>query len=430
QIPTEGITVQEIAGNDFISVNVTGFRSVMFDPQADSSYFILVPFSGAGIAEMRFSSSDSNGFRYVGTDRIEGNMSQITVCSADTASWNQQDAPEYVWSANYTFEPGGYPESARIVKVLWEGATPEDIPVFEDTGQRYDYELVSGVAYTLLFQEENINGTGEADLVLGVDSSWLEEYGWRPLVFMESDPQGAGVYVDSVFAGVTPMYLDPDIAPGTHEIVMSMPGYYNTTTNVSVGEKRDSVHVIRIPENGEGSVLNTTFLFHDPDTNLDYFHAHSPEGLSKFGVAVMEKSGNPLQLIYLSLSRMFRGSEGVGSQAPTGGGGGGSSSGTGGSLGGASAAGPTTVQTVAEVPVPESTVAPSELVENLRESAKDVVSGPTEISPTAAVPPEAPTVPLYGQVTLVLIKNISVVFVAVLVAVLFYVRWKKGGSEE
>lgn len=428
QIPEEGITVQEIAGNNFISVNVTEFRSVDFDPQTNCSLFILLPFAETGIAEIRFSSSDGNGFQYAGIDRIEGNMSRMTVCSADTASWDQQGASDYIWSAHYTFQPDGYPKNARITEILWEGATPEDTLVLEEIGRRYDHELISGVAYTLLFQEENLSGTGEADLVVGVDSSWLDEFGWRQPVFVDSDPAGAEVYVDSVYAGVTPLYLDDDLSPGVHEIVMAMPGYYNISTNVTLGDTHDSIHLIRIPEYGEGSVLNTTFLFHDPAANLDYYQAHSPEGLSRFGVVVLEKSGNPLQLIYLSLSKMFRGSEGVGGPVSTGGGG--SGGGTGGSLGGSAVSGPTAVQTVAEAPVPESTFASSELVEDLGKSAMDMVSGPTEISPTAAVPPEAPTVPLYGQVTLVLVKNLSVVFVAVLVAVLFYLRWKKGGSEE
>jgi PKD repeat protein len=423
-LPDQGVTTEYMDGSWFMTLNGSEFLSCGFDPLEDASVIEGIPDCSSGISRILFYSSDEGGFSRIGNDTFQGNLSRLVLTSISDSASDQEDP----WSYNYSLELPEYTAGGMIRSILWRNVTPEDLESFHATIFNYNYDVISGVAYTLLFQEENIYGTGEADLVFGVDSSWLEAHGWRPPVLMESDPAGADVYIDSAYAGVTPMYLDDDLSPGVHEIVMVMPGYYNISTNVTLGDTHDSVHLIRIPEYGEGTVLNTTFLFHDPATNLDYYQAHSPDGLSRFGVAVLEQSGNPLQLIYLSLSKMFRGSEGVSSPASTGGGG--SGGGTGGSVGSSAGTGPTAVQTIAEAPAGEPTVAPAAVEKDIKSSVRAELFQPTEVSTTAAVPPQPPAIPEFGLVPLTIVKNLSVVFVAVLVAVLFYIRWKKGGSEE
>ena len=88
----------------------------------------------------------------------------------------------------------------------------------------------------------------------------------------------------------------------------------------------EPVTILHIDDNGNGEVLNTTHLYYDPEKNLDVFDADSPDGLSEFALATVSRSGNPLQLLYLSiLSRVSPSSVNAKTQKPFGklGGGGG-----------------------------------------------------------------------------------------------------------
>ena len=97
----------------------------------------------------------------------------------------------------------------------------------------------------------------------------------------------------------------------------------------------EPVTILHIDDNGNGEVLNTTHLYYDPGKNLDVFAADSPRGLSEFALTTVSRSGNPLQLLYLSvLSRVSSttASTPKSNAAPSYGGGGGG--GGGGSYGG------------------------------------------------------------------------------------------------
>jgi hypothetical protein len=69
---------------------------------------------------------------------------------------------------------------------------------------------------------------------------------------------------------------------------------YDNGTN---HEGRGSINIIRYPESGVTSVLDTRFDRYDPATNLDWFAADSPDGLSIFGLITMHvqaaAQGNP-----------------------------------------------------------------------------------------------------------------------------------------
>jgi hypothetical protein len=64
----------------------------------------------------------------------------------------------------------------------------------------------------------------------------------------------------------------------------------------------DQIYTEHILDSGQsGEVLPTRYLSHDPVKDLDYFEADSPHGLSTFGLSALSGSGNPLQLITLTL---------------------------------------------------------------------------------------------------------------------------------
>ena len=64
---------------------------------------------------------------------------------------------------------------------------------------------------------------------------------------------------------------------------------------------------MRIDDSGTyGQVLGTHFLYHNSTSNLDYFEADSPKGLSTFGLSFLQGTGNLFQLITLTVSNQVQ----------------------------------------------------------------------------------------------------------------------------
>ena len=66
---------------------------------------------------------------------------------------------------------------------------------------------------------------------------------------------------------------------------------------------KNEVFVVRIDDSGaDGQVLGTHFLSYNSTSNLDYFEADSPKGLSTFGLSFLQGTGNLFELITLTVS--------------------------------------------------------------------------------------------------------------------------------
>jgi hypothetical protein len=194
---------------------------------------------------------------------------------------------------------------------------------------------------------------------------------------------------------------------------------------MEVRDERDSIKAIRISENGFGEVLNTTFIGHDSERNLDFFQVDSPYGFSTFGIASLSSPGNFFQILYLSIS-----------SAVSGGGGGGG----GGDNGVASSASPkTSIATVSPTQVITAIPTVTQIQEG-SETGSFASPLATKIpgSETAGGPEQTVTPPATGEqagtstaiftegtTAMVLLKNLSVVGVVVIVTVVFYFRWKR-----
>ena len=196
------------------------------------------------------------------------------------------------------------------------------------------------------------------------------------------------------------------------------PGFYDSVRTITLDDKRDSIRIIRIGDDGTGQVLDTTFIGHDAERNLDLFRAESPDGLCTFGFASLSKSGNVFQIVNLVASRIA-GSSG-------GGGGGGSSSGMSSSAAAAMASSRETAPPDSE-PVPPVTSAPEEAsatIVTIQTQGTDA-SQPDVSTPTGTRNAAPIQSLVEGTSTLVLLKNISVIFVVIFVSVVFYLRWKE-----
>jgi len=414
RFPSEGIIIGN--GNTGpVLIDITKAVNCSFSLMENNSVLECVPGQEYGIDRVWFHSGDEQGFLLVGNDTITGNITGVSLASGDIALQNFDQKAGVNCSFNFISDMQNYPSNAIIQVVAWEGCTPDDFSEFDNIKTLYDYVAIDDLAYTIRFSEENITENSSAVLFFGVSSDWVDQYGWRWCNLIESDPPGAAVFVDSQYIGDTPICIEEGLSPGNHTVTVKEVGYYDKTFPITIDDKRDSIHVIRIGDDGTGEVLNTIFIGHDPERNLDFFRAESPKGLSTFGLASLSKSGNIPQLVNLVISGIVSGG---------GGGGGGSSASA--SLGSAQeTAAPTQV-----VPEPAETLSP------LQEEppAPEITSQPVDTAPAqepaSAATSEAQGISPIGSLvegtsSLIILRNLSVVFVVIFVAAVFYLRWKR-----
>ena len=101
-------------------------------------------------------------------------------------------------------------------------------------------------------------------------------------------------------------------AGGTAVLHMSLNASWVASKPFGINE----VFFERIDDSGTyGQVLGTHFLYYNPTSNLDYFEADSPNGLSTFGLSFLEGAGNLFQLITLTVSNQMTGSNGGSSES-------------------------------------------------------------------------------------------------------------------
>ena len=411
-LPEDGITLTGTGGNVTIAVNSSRV-AYSFDPLTPRFLIIAVPPDADGHTTVTLI-SDEAGFTLDGEGMFRGKISRAFFTSDETITdplWNVTGA---VHSLTITVEMDAYDPGGVLRTSIWKGCIPDDSTRFSQISSNFNYAMIEGLACTVHVQREGILRTGSATLIFGIDSDWVRQYGWGDNRSLEIDsvPPGARVYVDTIYAGLTPVTVG-NLTPGPHEVMLSRSGYETRTVTMEVRDERDSIHVIRIGDDGTGEVLNTTFIGHDPERNLDFFRAESPHGLSTFGLASLSKSGNVFQMIYLAISGVVGG---------------------GGSGGGSTGGNPDWLAAAVKTPTPITTP-----VQDSRQSPLPTVTsqgdggttGSPVPDPTDTIPDgrdqgiNPPGVAPWGPATMVLLKNLSVVSVVILVTVVFYLRWKR-----
>jgi beta propeller repeat protein len=417
----DGIESIPYDSGQMVSLNTSSVMSFTIEPDSIEVY----PANGSGIQKLVLLTRDSSGFQWNGQNTISGNISSLILTSKDL--FLNKDVNNY----SFKFEDNltGYPMNGTYICELWVGKTERDNRKFDEiaiTGNTSDQDWgtnrsagVNSVAFTAHISYENITNTGPATLIIGVGSDWINEYGWTMGYEVTSDPSGIRCYLDGQFIGFTPLLIPGTLPSGNHTLVLR-DSHYDEQTRTLIIDKKPSIRVIRIGDNGVGDILQTDFLYHDDERNMDFFRAYSPKGLSTFGLVSTSRSGNPFQMIYLSLSRIINRSGASG-----GGGGGSSDSGV-----ARSANQQTSVPTRA--PIPEQTSVPI-----VTSSATGSETGTTDLpiitqshdSGNTPVLEELPIIPdgggQEGTSAMVLLKNLAVVAVVIIVTIVFYFRWKK-----
>jgi len=241
-IPIEGITVIPRYGGQFLLYNAT-----LLPDMATPDPGILTAFRPgiAGWQNITFLASGTPGFSDTfGNNTYMGNVSRVSFQTGDVTSAGVSPVIGTGWGVNYRLETSHYPSPASISTEIWENTTPADGEKFRLViiGSNF-IENVNGIAYTARIVKSGISANGDAIINMSVDRSWL----------------------------------------GGKEAETYVIGYGTNNQGNTVG-----------------SVIPAGYLFNDG--TLDYFEADVPEYYTTFGISPLSGSGNPLQLITLSVT--------------------------------------------------------------------------------------------------------------------------------
>lgn len=209
-----------------------------------------------------FYSMEGEGFHQDGDCTISGPLRGVQFISS-----LNDPGPTPDWIVSYRLNQSVYPVDGTVRTEAWENTTPSDYSLFRDAATapnpeapQNTYADLEWVAYTVRFSEENLDLPCNATLVLGICSDLVSEFGWGDHGTKEIDSmQGAKIFVDGQFRGFAPLTVH-GLAPGVHTATATMSGYAPVEASFTIDDERDSIHVIRIGDDGNGEVLDTRFL--------------------------------------------------------------------------------------------------------------------------------------------------------------------------
>jgi beta propeller repeat protein len=411
-LPSDGFEINTSDTSPVMGLNVHQAGNATVLLRENGSIVEYQPAAGSGIAQILLFSQEGGQFSYISNDTITGLLGSVDVTSENICPRNFSQIPGENCSFNFTFTMSDYSPGGTLHLVTWEGCTPTDLQRFNAIKTLYNYAILEGLAYTVQFDNGTISNSAPTNLTFGVGSDWVSTYGWGDNRTLEirSIPDNATVYVDGNYVGISPIDVS-NLAPGSHEVRLSKTGYQIYTTTLIVADERDSIHVIRIGDNGSGEVLNTTFIGHDPVRNLDFFRAESPHGLSTFGLASLSKSGNIFQIIKLVAAATVRSSSG------------------GGGVGSGSGSNWISTNTTAKISVPTPSPTPTALIESTG-NIEPVLTSSTPVTMVTEEPTTQATEGTFPGLleeasALIILKNLSIVFVVIFMTIIFYLRWKR-----
>lgn len=412
-----GITYEELASYSQLTLNA----SLVSLNVVDNATIEVFPDPGYGIACINITSA--YGFTWNTPSLVSGIPMELLIDSPEI----HYSGDKYGGTVRSQIAMNEYPALGHIQSSIWENATQNDyalfnhVAIFGNTSSPDNslYSGVKGVAFTAQFECKNITGSPPAELIFGLDSDWIQEYGWRRRVIAESDQEDTKIYLDGDFLGFAPVELPLNLSAGDHRITGTKAGFPDNVSVVSIGDKKESIRVIRLIGGGSGEILTTEFMYHDPANNLDYFRAESPHGFSTFGVVSVSDAGNPIQIIFLALQELLP------KLLAGGGGGGGPSSPP---PAGKDAPSPTTISNPNGVPGTIPTIT------NIVTSTSTPTPGVTEVAtPKLGETRDKPIIQtnpgeVVPPIPFTLIQTIAILFGAIFVITVLILRMQKGGG--
>jgi beta propeller repeat protein len=235
----DGLTITNCGGPQTITVD----SSVVFASLTPNSSVLEVqPPKDRGFENITVFALDGTGFTSDGT-KITGRVTGVHLQTKEIVPTGFSPATGPV-SVNYSIDLPLYPCDAMLNTRIWEGTIPSDRDKFERIAIGSTFAHWLGTLYTTKITKTNFPDAGTAKIHMSAGSAWVAKEG------------GPGqIYVEHI--------LDDGLL---------------------------------------GEVLRTRYLSYDPSQNLYYFEADSPRGMSTFGLSALSGSGNPLQLITLTVT--------------------------------------------------------------------------------------------------------------------------------
>ena len=359
----------------YFIINKSNTGDYIFRIQNNGSQLDIDPPPGSGIVKMVLLSQNSSLINET-NDSISGNMAEIQILSDQISPPGPGGLIGNYSAAFYSVTLPGYYSEGTIENAVSQEIPRDEFLKYQQTISSSDFPAdtimdPADVAYILYCKKNNIAEIGPATVTMMVSHQWVikdhfsiarldaqgqpqnDQYGRLITMnssFLSEDPgnhlyyyeinEPDGIDLSNIAVPVYNRSLTPDgariqlvspsVSPGTTpvDVVLSVdsdwvewnyPNQYHWTNGY------EPIVIIRIDDSGIGEVLDTTFRSHNETRNIDVFCGESPHGLSEFALAKTSMSGNPLQLLYLSLSSRVTPSPPINSNTGGGGGGGGGS---------------------------------------------------------------------------------------------------------
>ena len=246
----DGITITSPDGSQFLSFDTT--KLPLYSNTGSALICTDPALSSNGWSNITFLSSDGIGFQPL-PGMINGNISGVIFKTNEINLAGFSERTGTLSSINYSISLPTYPVAGTFNTQVWQGALPNDLSTFSRIATMSNFLGIDDLAYTIKIIKNNIPSGGTALIDMSVNSSWVAQLG------------------------------------------------------------RTHTYLVHISDDGStGEVLPVQYLYTDPVKDLDFFEAESPHGLSTFGLSLLSGSGNPLQLITLTLTSYINPSSGNG----------------------------------------------------------------------------------------------------------------------
>jgi beta propeller repeat protein len=237
----DGITIITLAGRQHLIYNTTILPGyTMTGPFLVCTDPALL---SHGWQNITFGSNDGIGYVLSGT-LIEGNISTVIFTTEETRLDTLSPETGGGGSLILSTTIPSYPVGASLRTVVWDGAIPRDRAVFDSIATRSNYLGVHDLAYTINVTRYGFP-SGPARIRFTLNSSWVSRF----------------------------------------------------------TDGRNSIFLVRIADDNQtGEVMTAGYLSSDTSPDRDFFETASPRGFSTLGVSSLDGSGNPFQLITLSVT--------------------------------------------------------------------------------------------------------------------------------
>ncbi|HIH28544.1 MAG TPA: PKD domain-containing protein, partial [Thermoplasmata archaeon] len=254
--PINGITVDSRFRGQFLTYNASLLP--LFSPNRPGSYLISHPPLSFGWQNITFLSTDvPGGFKNPSGSIYTTNLSRIYLRTSNTLATTNGSIPRIGnnWGVSYQVNTTIYPSAGSFQTDTREDASDGDRAVLDDIASRVwpSGTLVRDIAYTATFTKQNIGNEGIASINMSVSEDWVK-------------------------------------GPA-----------------LSIEEGRDYTYIMGYWYDKAGNKLGAilTKRYVTTDNGMDYYEAEVPESagnISTFALTKLSGSGNPFQLITLTVA--------------------------------------------------------------------------------------------------------------------------------